>query len=744
MDTRHTMDTSQTNPAKPESSQADDLRSFPVLWTPSNEAMETSNIRTFEHWLEQKRALRFGSYLQLWSWSVNQPGDFWEALWEYFDVNSERPYDRVMSDDPMPGTRWFEGATLNLAEHVFRNRTEERPALYYASEQDESGVFHSMSWQELEEKVVAVQQFMRNHGIQKGDRVVGYLPNRPETTIIWLATIGLGAVWSCCSPDFGVKTVLERFSQIQPDLFFAAPESVYAGKRHSRRKEIEDIRLALPGLKASVLVTMDEFDGHSQDLKQSHDNGQRHDNSRSHPKERIQDLDTSSTLGQDDQARDFGHQPDTQKWASWVSWNDVICPKYVVDDASIKPPSLIFEQVEASHPLWVLYSSGTTGKPKAIIHSHAGILMEHMKYLHLQNDVKTGEVFFWYTTTGWMMWNFLQGSMLVGAIPFLYDGSPAWPDMNRLWAYAESLPIHHFGTSAPWLAASAKLGHRPVEQYDLTALRSVGSTGAPLSEESFDWVYTSVGEHVWLCSMSGGTDVCTAFVGGCILEPVRRELIQQRALGCNLIAMNEQGISVFGELGELAILTPMPSMPVGFWGDSEGRKYHESYFSNHPGIWIHGDWIRLFKNGSLIIQGRSDATLNRGGVRIGTAEIYSITESMNEVSDSLILFLEDPEDRASGELLLFVVAAKEADWHLLPDQIRSELRKQGSPRHVPDRIIPVEEIPYTLSGKKMEVPMKRILRGEKPENVLNPDAVRNPEAIDFFVRYFHHHIHKTT
>ena len=731
-------------------------------------------MRAFEGWLERNRGLRFGSYLQLWSWSVNQPDDFWEALWAYFDVKSERPYDRVMSDDPMPETRWFEGATLNLAEHVFRNRTDERPALYYASELDEPGVYHAMSWQELEEKVAAVQQFMKNHGIQKGNRIVGYLPNRPETTVIWLATIGLGAVWSCCSPDFGVKTVLERFSQIQPALFFAAPTTMYAGKHHSRFAEIDAIRLGLPSLKACVLVTGDQFDGHSQGLKQSQDNGQRHgdsqshgsnqrqdngqrhDNSQSHgssqshPKERIHDPFRSSSSEQEDPARDSGHQPDNQTEPVWVSWNDVICPKYaaghasgqVADDTASSPPTLILEPVEASHPLWVLYSSGTTGKPKAIIHSHAGILVEHMKYLHLQNDVKQGEIFFWYTTTGWMMWNFLQGSMLVGAIPFLYDGSPAWPDMNRLWAYAESLPIHHFGTSAPWLAASAKLGNRPGEMYDLSTLRSIGSTGAPLLEDSFDWVYTSVGDHVWLCSMSGGTDVCTAFVGGCILEPVRRELIQQRALGCNLVALNEQGIPVIEELGELAILTPMPSMPVGFWGDTDRSRYRESYFSSRPGVWIHGDWIRLFNNGSLIIQGRSDATLNRGGVRIGTAEIYSITESMNEVSDSLILFLEGPGDRASGELLLFVVAAKGADWDLLPDQIRLELRKQGSPRHVPDRIIPIDEIPYTLSGKKMEVPMKRILRGEKPENVLNPDAVRNPEAIEFFVRYSHQQIQK--
>lgn len=693
---------------------------YPEMWRAGERTIAGSNLSTYQRWLRENRALNLETYRDMWAWSVKNPADFWGSLWDYFDIQADTIYDAVLSEDPMPYTDWFQGARLNIVSHIFRHRTPDKPALLYASEYDPEGVVHSWSWEELERKVIAVQRCMKEAGIGQGDRVAAYLPNCPEATVIYLAAAGLGAVWSCCSPDFGVKTVLERFTQIDPVILFAVNESHYGGKTFSKTTEIEAIRTGLGGLRCAVWIDLTDRYGHggAADLRTG----------------------PGTLEGSHRERTPSGWTPVKETPSGWTLWNDII--------SSSTEASLEIVPVPAGHPIWILYSSGTTGKPKPITHSHAGILLEHLKYLHLQNDVKPGEIFFWYTTTGWMMWNFLQGAMLAGAIPFLYDGAPAWPNFYRLWAYADSLPIHHFGTSAPWILASAREGVKPGKKFKFQALRSIGSTGAPLPAEGFDWVYNEVKRDVWLCSMSGGTDVCTAFAGGCIWEPVQRALIQQRALGCDLAALDELGRAVVDELGELTVGTPMPSMPVYFWGDTSGERYMDSYFRKFPGVWNHGDWVRLFENGSLMIQGRSDATLNRGGVRIGTAEIYSITESHPSVADSLMVYLEEDGEHGSGGLFLFVVQRDSegsvSHGSTLEKELRKILREQGSPRHIPDRIYFVEDIPYTLSGKKMEVPVKKILKGESVDAVLNKDAVRNPASIKEFVRFYEQYLKPDT
>lgn len=640
----------------------------PVLWTPDEDLVRNSHLNRYQEWLRSEKDLSFDTYDDLWQWSVDQPDAFWQSIWDHFGVIGHSPAEEVMGKGTMPGIRWFEGATLNYAEHIFRMASNERPALHFFNE---SGIERSVSWQELKERTGRLRNYLQHLGVGKGDRVAAYLANTPDAIIAFLAVNSLGAIWSCCSPDFGTSTVLERFEQIEPVVFIAHDGYRYNGKSLDRTEEIQTIHAGLPSVKHAILIPY---------------------------------LNEQVSLN------------------DWADWSNVM--EHPDED-------LRFEAVDFNHPIWVLYSSGTTGKPKAITHSHGGVLLEHLKYMHLHNDVHPGEHFFWFTTTGWMMWNFLQASLLAGATAVLYDGSPARPDLSVLWEKAASLPIHHFGTSAPYLVACMKQGLEPGEHFDLSALRSIGSTGAPLPPEAFDWVYESVSDNVWLCSMSGGTDVCTAFVGGIPGKSVRRGLIQGRALGCHMIAADENGDPVTGSLGEMLIQTPMPSMPVFFWGDEGHKRYHNSYFENFPPHWCHGDWIRMYEDGSLIIQGRSDATLNRKGIRIGTAEIYSVLDRMDRLSDSLIINLE--KEGGDDIMPLFVVSE-----HLLTDEdieaIKSRLRLECSPRHVPDLVLQVADIPYTLSGKKMEVPVKKALMGMDVSSAMNKDACRNPEAMDSILR----------
>lgn len=650
-------------------------RSVPrLLWQPSSAFIDHSRLTHFNEWLNQQYGLVFQDYHSLWQWSVDQPAAFWEAVSQYFEVKHYKPYEAVLSRDPMPETKWFEGSTLNYAEHIFRQETSEHPAVIFQSERQP---MTEISWEELRRKAAALRNYLEKQGVGKGDRVVAYLPNIPEATIAFLATCSLGAVWSSCSPDFGVDSVVDRFQQVEPKVLFTVDGYQYGGKPFDKRDEVAAICEALPSLERVVFLPY---------------------------------LDASAS-----------HQylPKAVPW---------------LETMKEKSAGLTFEEVSFDHPIWILYSSGTTGIPKAITHSHGGVLLEHLKYLAFHNDVHPGERFFWFSTTGWMMWNFVQASLLMGATIVLYDGSPGYPDLKVLWKFAEQAQIAHFGTSAPFLVACMKRSLDPGGEYDLGQLRSIGSTGAPLPPEAFDWVYEKVGEDIWLCSMSGGTDVCTAFVGGCPWEPVYEGEIQCRALGCALYAFNEEGRPVINEVGEMVITEPMPSMPVYFWRDDQKKRYRSSYFEMFPGIWRHGDWVEITDRHTLIIYGRSDATLNRQGVRIGTAEIYQTMNKIDEVEDSLIVNLELSGGR--HYMPLFIVLQEGAELHgELEKRIKDRLRKENSPRHVPDEIIVIPEVPYTISGKKLEAPVKKILLGKPVEKAANPDALKNPEALEFFVSF---------
>lgn len=635
-----------------------------LLWQPSDAFKNNTNLKKYEKWLAREKNLQFDNYEALWQWSTQHIADFWESIWQYFDVVQHTPYQQVLSNQKMPNAQWFEGATLNYAEHIFRNRHPKRPALIFQNERKRNRI----SWTDLEQRVLAMQQYLRKVGIRKGDCVAAYLPNIPEAVVCFLAVNSIGAIWSCCSPDFGVKTVLERFEQIKPKLLIAVDGYQYNQKPYDRLAEVQQIRQQIASIEKVVLIP---------------------------------------------------YLNSTARLENATLWS--------VIKKEVKQEKLQFTPVPFDHPIWVLYSSGTTGKPKAITHSHGGVLLEHLKYISFHNDVKAGENFFWFTTTGWMMWNFLQASLLVGATAVLYDGSPAHPNLMNLWQLAADLPIHHFGTSAPFLTACMKADLEP-KQLNLGQLRSIGSTGAPLPPESFEWVYQSVSEEVWLCSMSGGTDVCTAFVGGNPYQAVYAGHIQSRALGCALYAYTEEGERLHHELGEMVIEQPMPSMPIYFWNDENNERYHNSYFDTFEGKWRHGDWIQIFEDGSLIIQGRSDATLNRKGIRIGTAEIYRIVEQIEGIKDALIINMEQADGSDFMPLFLVMEANIELD-NDLKKQIRHTLRDQASPRHVPDAFYVVPDIPYTLSGKKMEVPVKKVLMGK---TLSAKEAMRNPEAMEWF------------
>lgn len=646
----------------------------PALWRPSPSFKANARLTAYIHWLEKRRDLRFPGYEELWNWSVSHPADFWHTVSDFFGVIHHQPFREVLSDDPMPDARWFAGSTLNYAEHLFRHRTDDHPAIMFQSERHP---LTAISWGELEERVASLQHYLRQCGIGPGDRVVAYLPNIPEATIAFLAACSLGAVWSSCSPDFGASSVIDRFQQVEPKVLIAVDGYQYNGKAFSKRKVVKELIEALPTLERVIWVPYLEPE----------------------------------------------RQPSTQP--KTVSWAEATA-------ATGQP--LNFTAVPFEHPIWVLYSSGTTGAPKAITHSHGGVLLEHLKYLAFHNDVHPGERFFWYTTTGWMMWNFVQAAFLAGATIVLYDGSPAYPDLDVLWRFADEAGIHHFGTSAPFLVACMKEELKPGRQHNLQGLRSIGSTGAPLPPEAFDWVYQAVKEDLWLCSMSGGTDVCTAFVGGCPLEPVYYGEIQCRALGCALYAFDEEGQSVVGEVGEMVITKPMPSMPIFFWNDPGKKRYLSSYFEMYPGIWRHGDWVEITPRHTLIIYGRSDATLNRQGIRIGTSEIYRAVNKLKAVKDSLIVNLELSGGRHYMPLFVLLNEGESLDEDLR-QLIKKTLKEEYSPRHVPDEIIEVPDIPYTISGKKLEAPVKKILLGRPAEQAAKRDALRNPEAIDFFVAF---------
>jgi acetoacetyl-CoA synthetase len=635
-----------------------------VLWEPPADARSATNIGRYLAWLETDRGLRFADYHELWQWSVDDLEAFWSSVWSFLGVRSATPYSAVLRHPEMPGTAWFPGATLNYAEHALATRGGDVAIL--ARSQTRGPI--DVSWDELRDQVARCRAGLVRLGVGRGDRVVAYLPNTPEAVVAFLATASLGAVWASCPPEFGVRSVVDRFGQLDPAVLLAVGGYCYGDKLVDRAADVAAIRGALPTLRSVVDVPY-----------------------------------ASSSL------------PDA------VGWDEVLA----------EPADLAFDAVPFAHPLYVLFSSGTTGLPKPIVHGHGGILVEHLKALALHHDLGPGDRFFWFSTTGWMMWNLLVSGLAVGAAIVLFDGDLGHPDLGTLWRLAAETGITVFGAGAPFYLSCRKAGLDAAACGDLSAIRSIGSTGAPLPVEGFRWIYEQL-PHVWLTSVSGGTDVCTAFVGGVPLLPVVAGEITCRYLGARAEAYDEAGRSVVGEQGELVVTAPMPSMPIGFWGDSDGSRYRAAYFERYPGVWCHGDWITITERGSCTITGRSDATLNRGGVRLGTSEFYAVVEALPEVADSLVVHLEDDEGGA-GQLLLFVRLAPGA---ALDDDLRrriaAALRDNLSPRHVPDEIHAVPAVPRTHSGKKLEVPVKRILAGAPAATVVSPGALADPSAIDAF------------
>jgi acetoacetyl-CoA synthetase len=628
-----------------------------IVWTPSPKRVASATMTRYREWLNATRGLELDGYHELWQWSVEELDAFWGSLWEFFEVEASEPYERVLGSRQMPGAEWFPGARLSYAHHVFRGRDDADVAIRHASELRPLGEW---TWGELRARAGAVAAALREVGVGPGDRVAAYLPNIPETVAAFLGCASIGATWSSCAPEFGVRSVVDRFAQIEPKVLLAVDGYRYGGRDFDRSEAIAALQRELPTLERTLVV-----------------------------------------------------------------------PYLAGGEWELPPAPLELAQLPFDHPLWVLYSSGTTGLPKAIVHGQGGILLEHLKKLRLHLDARAGDRLFWFTTTGWMMWNFLVGGLLSEASIVLFDGNPAHPDLGTLWDLADAAGITSFGTSAGFLDACRKAAVEPRRGRDLSPLDSVGSTGSPLAPEGFDWVRDQLGEDVWLYSTSGGTDVCTAFVGGVPTLPVYRGELQARALGAKVEAWSEDGRPLVGEVGELVITEPMPSMPLYLWGDEDGSRYRESYFEPWPGVWRHGDWIEITERGTAIITGRSDATINRGGVRMGTSELYRSVLALDDVVDALVV--DVPAAEGASRMTLFVVlrAGVELDDGLAAE-IRRRIREDCSPRHVPDEIVAAPEVPRTLSGKLLEVPVKRLLTGAAPAEVASRDSLANPEALDWF------------
>jgi acetoacetyl-CoA synthetase len=587
-------------------------------------------------------------------------------------VRASKPYERVLASMEMPGTVWFEGAELNYAENLLAGHDSQAVAVVHASELRE---LTEMTWAQLSEQVAAAADGLRSLGVRRGDRVVAYMPNIPETLVAFLATASIGAIWSSAAPEFGARSVIDRFAQIEPKVLLTVDGYRHGGKDFDRTAVVQAILAELPSVRHTVLLGY---------------------------------LDAHASLD------------------GALGWQELL--------GRGEGAELAFEQVPFDHPLWVLYSSGTTGLPKAIVHGHGGILVEQLKKrMHL--DLHPGDRMFWFTTTGWMMWNFLVGCLLSDAAIVLYDGSPAQPDLGALWSLAERAAITCMGVSAGLLASCEKAGVQPHRDHDLRALRAIGSTGSPLAPESFRWVYERVGEDIWLFSTSGGTDVCTAFVAGCPLLAVYEGELQCRALGCAVESWDDQGHARVDRVGELVITEPLPSMPLFFWGDDDGERLRESYFAMYPGVWRHGDWIRITHRGGAVIYGRSDSTINRQGVRMGTSEIYRAAGAVAQVLDALVIDIPARPGEEELRMVLFVVLAPgvELDDELIA-QIKRRIREDCSPRHVPNEVRQIAEVPRTLSGKVLEVPVKRILMGTPVGEAASVDSLANPRALDYFVK----------
>ena len=648
-----------------------------VLWRPDPEQAPHTEIATFAAWARDRHGAPITDvtdYAELHAWSVQDLEGFWSAVAEYSGVIFHGRPTRTLGSRAMPGAEWFPGSTLNYAEHALTpapGREDGDVAVEFVRE---DGLERTVTHAELREQVARARAGLVRAGVGKGDRVVALAPNCVETLVAFLATASLGAIWSSCSPDFGARAVHDRFAQIEPAVLVAVDGYRYNGKGFDIRENVANLQRQMPSLKQTVLVPY---------------------------------LDAAATAA------------GTTPWAEFTA----------------ESGPLEFTAVPFDHPLWVLYSSGTTGLPKGIVHGHGGIVLEHLKAMRLQHGLGPGERFFWFTTTGWMMWNFLVGGLLVGATIVMYDGSPGHPDLGALWTLAARHRVSLFGVSAPYVQSCMKAGLRPGDEHDLSAMKALGSTGSPLSVEGFRWIGEAAGEHIQICSVSGGTDVCAAFLTSAPTVPVWLGELSCAALGADVRSFAEDGTDLLDDVGELIITTPTPSMPVMFWNDPDGSRLREAYYEDFPGYWRHGDWVRRTPRNSYVIYGRSDSTLNRGGVRMGTADFYAVVEGFEGVADSLVIDTTSLGADEEGALLCFLVLA---DGYALDDvepELRKALRKELSPRHVPDRFVLVDAVPRTLNGKKCEVPVKKILSGAAPEKAVSAGALQNPDSLTPFVEW---------
>ncbi|WP_157617261.1 acetoacetate--CoA ligase [Saccharomonospora marina] len=646
-----------------------------LLWEPDQAWRDRTHLTAYLRWLERERGLRFADYAALWEWSVSDLPAFWQSIWDYFGVRASAPARCVLADRSMPGARWFPGAELNYAEHALSGEHRGGAAVLWAGEHTPLG---AMSWQQFAGAVRVLATRLRELGVRPGDRVVAYLPNIPHTLIAMLATTSIGAVWAACSPDFGATGALDRFGQLEPTVLFAVDGYRYGGVERDRRDEVRALARALPGLRHVVSVRY--------------------------------------------------LYPDQPVPADTLDWERLL------DHPGVGAEEFSFEQVPFDHPLWILFSSGTTGPPKAIVHGHGGILLEQLKLHHFHMDLHEGDRLFFYSTTGWMMWNFLASSLLAGAVPVLYDGSPTHPDVDVLWRLAEEAEVSCFGASPSYVDLIDRAGLAPGERFELTALRTVVPAGSPVSAECTAWFYRNVKRRLWVATGSGGTDCCTGFVGGVPTLPVRAGEIQARSLGVAAHAFDDSGRPVTGQVGELVLTEPLPSMPVRFWGDDDGSRYRASYFEHFPGVWRHGDFFLVNERGGCFVLGRSDATLNRHGVRIGTAEIYRALDELAEIDNALVVNLHRPGGGFHMPLFVTLTEGTVLD-DALRAKINDQLRHTRTPRHVPDEIVAVPAIPMTISGKKLEIPVRRILQGEPVEQVADRSALADPSALDAFVEY---------
>ncbi|MEU1548367.1 acetoacetate--CoA ligase [Nocardia sp. NPDC005745] len=637
-------------------------------WEPEATSIERATITHFARWAGARTGQDLTAYRDLWAWSIGDVEGFWTAIWDYFRVEASVPARAPLGSRAMPGAEWFPGAELSYARHIFRDRADDDVALHHASE---IRPLDTWTWGRLRAETAGVARSLKAAGVGRGDVVAAYMPNIPETVAAFLACASIGAVWSSAAPEFGTRAVLDRFTQIEPKVLLTVDGYRYGGKDFDRRETVGELLAGLPTVREAYALSY---------------------------------LDDAPI-------------PGTRPWSQLV--------------APATPEDLEFTELPFDHPLWVLYSSGTTGLPKAIVHSQGGILLEHLKMMTLHVDARPGDRILWFTTTGWTMWNFLVSCLLTPASIVLYDGSPTHPGPEVLWELAEQAGVTCFGTSASYLSACAKADLAPRERFGLTALRAVGSTGSPLTPEGFDWVYDRVGRDVWLFSTSGGTDVCTSFLAGVPTLPVHRGELQAPALGVAVAAWDPQGRPVQETVGELVVTEPMPSMPLRLWGDESGERLQASYFDMYPGVWRHGDWVEMTPSGGAIIHGRSDSTINRGGVRIGTAEIYRALLTIDEVVDALVV--DVPREGTPGWVMLFVVLRPGAILDdCLTGTLRDRIRRDCSPRHVPDEVHAVAEVPRTLSGKLLEVPVKRILMGARTDEVVSPGSLANPGALTYF------------